>query len=227
MKRIILYWLSIIAGYFSGSILFGYEIPKIIKKINVCELSEDGNPGTYNAFRYGGFACGVGVLAADILKGCVSVWLCAQAFGTDSYLFSLAMASPVLGHAFSAFYFIGKYFGMRNDEENPYLNGLKGGKEIAVSFGVMLGLYPDIRPLLFLVISYLFFSLIVPIRDHGRRTVTAYMCFLAASLIFIKQRYITAGIILISCIVIYKHTLKRRRQMNAGTDSILQYRRRS
>lgn len=49
------YWLAICIGYCFGSVLYGYEIPRIVKKINICELSDDGNPGTYNAFRYGGF----------------------------------------------------------------------------------------------------------------------------------------------------------------------------
>lgn len=211
MERIILYCLWIIAGYVSGSILYGYELPKILKKINVCEMSEDGNPGTYNAFKYAGFGCGVCVLIADILKGCIPVWMCAQRLGTDSYMFSLCMAAPILGHAFSLFYFLAKYFnfGRYTDRQAPYLNGIRGGKAIAVSFGVMLGLYPDIRPLFFLIVSYLVFSLIVPIRDHGRRTVAAYACFMATCFIFIRQqRQIMAGIAIISCVVIYKHTFK-------------------
>ena len=50
------------------------EIPRIVKKINICELSDDGNPGTYNAFRYGGFICGISVLIAELLKGFIPVF---------------------------------------------------------------------------------------------------------------------------------------------------------
>ena len=41
-------------GYLSGSLTFGYLIPRLLKGIDVRTLSSDGNPGTANAFLYGG-----------------------------------------------------------------------------------------------------------------------------------------------------------------------------
>lgn len=72
----------VIGGYLLGSILFAYVLPKLTRHIDIREMSEDGNPGTYNAFRYGGTVCGICVLLLELLKGfsrygCASgLWVC-------------------------------------------------------------------------------------------------------------------------------------------------------
>ena len=66
----------VIGGYLLGSILFAYVLPKLTRHIDIREMSEDGNPGTYNAFRYGGTVCGICVLLLELLKGFFPVWLC-------------------------------------------------------------------------------------------------------------------------------------------------------
>ena len=159
------YWLAICIGYCFGSVLYGYEIPRIVKKINICELSDDGNPGTYNAFRYGGFICGISVLIAELLKGFIPVFFSAKYIGRESVLFAFVMAAPVMGHAFSVYYFYMKfrmkYINREKNMPRVFADGNTGGKAIAVSFGVMLGLYPDTMPLTILIACYLFFSLIL------------------------------------------------------------------
>ena len=52
----------IVLQYVLGSVMFGYVIPKVFCGIDVRSLSSDGNPGTANAFFYGGAACGIVVL---------------------------------------------------------------------------------------------------------------------------------------------------------------------
>ena len=66
----------VIGGYLLGSILFAYVLPKLTRHIDIREMSEDGNPGTYNAFWYGGVICGICVLLLELLKGFFPVWLC-------------------------------------------------------------------------------------------------------------------------------------------------------
>ena len=44
----------IFAGYLSGSILFAYLIPKYFYHIDICRLSDDQNPGAFNAFAHTG-----------------------------------------------------------------------------------------------------------------------------------------------------------------------------
>lgn len=184
----------LLGGYLSGSVLFAYSIPKIVRHIDICAVSEDGNPGTYNAFKYGGFFCGICVLLAELLKGFLPVWLCARTIGMDSFLFAFVMAAPVLGHAYSVFHH------------------RRGGKAIAVSFGVMLGLCPEVRPLAILIVCYLLFSLLLHIKDHAKRSIVTFACFTVVSLLFVKAPSICMGDALIAGTVIYKHTLGNRKE---------------
>lgn len=200
MRQLATYGLFIAAGYLSGSVLFAYIIPKFIKKIDICTLSEDGNPGTYNAFKYGGFWCGVFVIAAELLKGALPVWLCRRAMGTESLFFAFVMAAPVFGHAHSVF-----------------MHG-KGGKAIAVSFGVMIGLLPTALPLILLIVWYLLFSLVFPIKDHKKRSIVTYGCFSLTSILFIKIASLIWGNCLISGMVIHRHLLGNRQL--SGSDNM-------
>lgn len=56
-------------GYLLGSILFARLGGLIFKKTDIMAESPDKNPGTMNAFTYGGFRCGVFTLCGDLLKG--------------------------------------------------------------------------------------------------------------------------------------------------------------
>ena len=64
---LIQYGFYIALGYLSGSLMFGYAVPKLIKGIDVRKESSDGNPGTANAFLCGGALCGILVLLGQCL----------------------------------------------------------------------------------------------------------------------------------------------------------------
>lgn len=87
----------VIGGYLLGSILFAYVLPKLTRHIDIREMSEDGNPGTYNAFRYGGTVCGICVLLLELLKGFFPVWLCERTVGLQSPWFAAVMAGTSAG----------------------------------------------------------------------------------------------------------------------------------
>lgn len=65
-------------GYICGSILFARVAAALFHQDREYEKSEDGNPGTVNAFRYGGFWCGLITLCGDLLKGFIPVFLFAS-----------------------------------------------------------------------------------------------------------------------------------------------------
>lgn len=182
-----IYFFYMISGFLLGSILFAYEIPLLVRHIDIREVSEDGNPGTFNAFVFGGVGCGILVLLAELLKGFLPVYFCCQRAGKQSLLFAGVLTAPVLGHAFSVFH-----------------RG-KGGKGIAVSFGVLLGLFPWLTPALVLAGIYLFFSLIVPVKSHLKRSVVTFGCFGIVAFIGNWSLEIKLGIWLLSLVVIYKH----------------------
>ena len=56
-------------GYLSGSILYARIFAGLFHRENMFEQSRDHNPGTANAFMYGGFWCGLLTLVFDVLKG--------------------------------------------------------------------------------------------------------------------------------------------------------------
>jgi len=107
----------LIAGAFlSGSLLFSYWLGLSAKK-NLRHVG-DGNPGALNLWKAAGFKLGLLGIALDFMKGYLPVlWLSGTEYAEGLSLVPLTLA-PIAGHAFS-----------------PFLGG-KGGKAIAVTFGV-------------------------------------------------------------------------------------------
>ena len=97
--------LYILFGYLSGSVLYARLFGEWIAKKDITEESRDGNPGTSNAFLYGGFWCGMLTLCCDLLKGFLPVWLWLRYApgAVDRLTLSFVMAAPVIGHAYPVF----------------------------------------------------------------------------------------------------------------------------
>lgn len=174
-------------GYLSGSVLYSYYLPLWLKGIDVTEGTPDGNPGAFNCIRRAGRSLGLAALACDLLKGALPVFLAARALGAADWRFALVMAAPVAGHA------------------RPLFRRFQGGKAIAVSFGVTLGLWPAWRPFAILAACYLFFSLVVRLEPHRFRSIVTYLCFGAASLVWLGSSPIGLGCLLTAVIVIARH----------------------
>ena len=96
----------------------------------------DGNPGAANVFRAGGRKSFCLALILDVAKGVPFVLLAHSFWGLPEIVVIVVALSAILGHAFS-----------------PLL-GFKGGKSIAVTFGVLLAL-PQ-HEILFAFIIFLF-----------------------------------------------------------------------
>ena len=175
------------AGFFSGSILYSLILPKWIKGVDIVAVSDDHNPGTANAMKYAGKLVGSLCLICDLGKGFFPVWIAAQFLPVGAFSFALVMAAPVMGHAFS-----------------PMLRG-RGGKAIAATFGVLLGLLPYWQPVAILVVLYIFFSVVVVIRPHRLRTIWTFTLFAAGGLLFCKAASIVIGCVAISAVVLCRH----------------------
>ena len=186
--------LYILGGYISGSVLYSYLLPQYIKKIDITKESNDGNPGAANAFLHGGVGLGICALTLELLKGYIPVHLAFMALDPEEWGFGLIMAAPVLGHAFS------------------FWNPRMGGKSIAVSFGVLLGLIPDWQPVLLLAFLYLLFSLIIVIRPHFFRSVVTFLLFWGGMFWKRAARGTLVGSGILSCVVIWKHLVRYRNE---------------
>lgn len=184
-------WLFIIGGYLSGSVLYARVFSALFRCGDIAAASPDKNPGTANAFTYGGFACGALTLVFDLAKGFVPVFLFQTLNPVPQYPAALAfvLSAPVLGHAFPVFF------------------RFHGGKAIAVSFGCLLGLYPRLSALLVLACVFVFFSLILQISPNYYRTFLSYVLSSIILLFLRLHPAIVLGFIIISSIVILKLAL--------------------
>ena len=181
MMRMIEY---MILGYLSGSVLYARVFSQMLGKDHIYERSRDRNPGTANAFTYGGFWCGLGTLLGDLLKGAVPVWLYLRgASSSPSLALALVAAAPVFGHAFPVFY------------------RFQGGKGIAATFGCLLGLLPVWQPLALFIGAFLLFSLVIRITPHFQRTIFSYLLTLICMLLTKQRPEIILGFLLITAIV--------------------------
>jgi glycerol-3-phosphate acyltransferase PlsY len=174
------------AGFASGSVLYSAYLPKLIKGVDVTQESEDKNPGSYNVFAYGGVPLGILCLTLDIGKGFLPVMLAGNTVPRDSAAFAAVMLAPVAGHIYSP------------------LRRFRGGKGIAVSFGVLLALLPEQFLVFALVAAYLI-SLLIPLRINERRSVVAFAAFALAAVLFNGALPVRAGCLLIAILVGYRN----------------------
>ena len=179
----------ILLGYLSGSVLFGRVSASLIQKRDIFEGAKDQNPGTANAFQYGGFWCGILTLIGDLAKGWIPVYLYIAGISDTALMkqgLALVLAAPVFGHIFPLFY------------------GFQGGKGIAVTFGCLLGLLPEWKPAVLLAAFFIFFSLVLRITPHFYRTIIAYVTTLICLVVFFHNWAVSLGFLLITVMVCYR-----------------------
>ena len=86
------YILMSLIGYLSGSVMWAYLIPRIFLDMDICELSEDHNPGSVNVFLNAGVKWGILVLCCELAKGFLPVMLAKKCvlcyiFSKNYYIF--------------------------------------------------------------------------------------------------------------------------------------------
>ncbi|MBW7456423.1 glycerol-3-phosphate acyltransferase [Paenibacillus sepulcri] len=113
-----LWWTAV--AFISGSLMFSYWLGLAARK-NLKEIG-DGNPGALNLWQSSGYRLGAAGVALDFLKGYLPIALLMGSAAVQGFRIVPIAAAPILGHAFS-----------------PFLKG-RGGKAIAVTFGVWSGL---------------------------------------------------------------------------------------
>ncbi len=185
-----------VAGYLTGSVLFARLAAGCFGKSAMFDASKDGNPGTANAFQYGGFWCGVMTLLGDLGKGFLPVFLyCRYSGGLELGPLCLApvLAAPVVGHAF------------------PIWHHFQGGKGIAATFGSLLGLLTLWQPVVLFALVFVFFSLVLRIDPHFYRTVVTYLVTLILFVLYCPAG-VWAGFSLMTGVVLLRlHLSKERR----------------
>ena len=110
------------------------------------------------------------------------------------WMFAFVLCAPVAGHAFPLFY------------------PKRGGKAIAVSFGVLLGLLPRYRPVLLLIFFYLLFSFLIVVKPHLYRSILTFTLFSLTGLFYFHDAVISMGTFFISCVVIIRHLVHHQKE---------------
>jgi len=121
---------AVAISYLIGSIPTAYIFGKLMKGIDIREHGS-GNVGATNVFRVLGKRPGTAVLIIDIIKGIIPVVVVAGLLAPYAFGLIAAAVAAVCGHNWTCF-----------------LN-FKGGKGIATTLGVLIGLtvaIPDARP---------------------------------------------------------------------------------
>ena len=114
--------ISAVLAYLIGSIPVAYIFGRVLKNLDIRE-NGSGNMGATNAFRVLGRGPGTIVLILDIIKGIIPVTILANAFGLgDALSLVIISVAAVAGHNWTVFL------------------GFKGGKGMATSLGVLIGL---------------------------------------------------------------------------------------
>lgn len=110
-----------VLGFLAGSMPFSVWVGRLLLHADIRAYG-DGNPGAANAWRAGGWRAGLAAGLLDYLKGAIPVGLAHFRFGVTGPALIVVALAPVLGHAFS-----------------PFLR-FRGGKAVAVTFGIWTGL---------------------------------------------------------------------------------------
>ena len=124
-------YLALVACYLLGAIPFGVIVGKKMRGIDIRDFGS-GNIGFSNVLRTLGFWPGLIVMIGDTGKGLLAVMLC-RWLGMNDYMIVAGGMFSLLGHSFSVFLHF------------------QGGRAVATSLGVMIGLAPAIAGIAFLL----------------------------------------------------------------------------
>ena len=178
----------LVLSYLIGAFPSGLVIGKLFFKKDIRQYGS-GNTGATNSFRVLGRPAGFVVTFLDIFKGFITVffplWFPVHADGVISTFFTNGLIVglfAILGHVY------------------PIYLKFNGGKAVATSAGVVLG----VNPILLLVLAIIFFSVLKIFKYVSLSSIIAAISCVIGSLII--HDYILLGMSgLVSIILIIRH----------------------
>ncbi|HDE8121402.1 TPA: glycerol-3-phosphate 1-O-acyltransferase PlsY [Staphylococcus aureus] len=178
----------LLLSYLIGAFPSGFVIGKLFFKKDIRQFGS-GNTGATNSFRVLGRPAGFLVTFLDIFKGFIIVffplWLPVHADGPISTFFTNGLIVglfAILGHVY------------------PVYLKFQGGKAVATSAGVVLG----VNPILLLILAIIFFIVLKIFKYVSLASIVAAICCVIGSLII--QDYILLVVsFLVSIILIIRH----------------------
>jgi len=174
-------WLFVPFAYLTGSVSSAIIVCKMMGLADPRE-NGSGNPGATNVMRIGGKKAAAITLAGDALKGLVPVLL-AKTVGVESLILSAVVFAAFLGHLYPVFF------------------GFKGGKGVATSFGVTLG----VTWLLGLVVSGTWLMVYKIGKISSLAALVAALLTPLYVWLIVGDLYMVGTFVLISVILLWRH----------------------
>jgi glycerol-3-phosphate acyltransferase PlsY len=193
--------LGIILGYLLGAVPTGYIFGRALAGIDIRQHGS-GNLGATNVLRVLGKGPGFLVLVLDILKGMLAVALIPDLLGLTGTFDRVVLAiAAVCGHNWTVF-----------------LN-FKGGKGIATSVGVLLGLMIKItliRPVVFWVFL-IWVACFLATRIVSVSSIVAATC-LPITMVLTNQEFILICLGVVFCILVVLRHRPNIKRLFAGRE---------
>jgi glycerol-3-phosphate acyltransferase PlsY len=182
--------ISAALAYLIGSIPVAYIFGRLLKGLDIREHGS-GNMGATNAFRVLGRGPGMVVLVLDVIKGIIPVTLIANIFGQgDALSLVIISVAAVAGHNWTVF-----------------LN-FKGGKGMATSLGVLIGLaiqLPGLRIILFLA-TLIWAVLFLTLGFVSLASISAAMALPVLMVVFNAPFPMTMMAIVLCVFIVFRHS---------------------
>ena len=135
--------LWILFAFFMGALPLSVWLGRLVFGLDIRQYG-DGNPGAANVWRAAGPRWGLLAVLLDFLKGFLPVGLANYVIGLEGLALATVALAPILGHSFS-----------------PFLR-FKGGKALAVTFGIWAGLTLWLIPVILGILFGLFLAILMP-----------------------------------------------------------------
>ena len=190
----------LLASYLIGSFPSGYVVGKLFFKKDIRQFGS-GNTGGTNAFRVLGKPAGFLVTFLDIFKGFIvvffPVWFAISPEGPVGTFFANGLivgTFAILGHVY------------------PIYLRFRGGKAVATSAGVVLG----VNPILLIILAIIFFIVLKLSKYVSLSSIIAAVCCVIGA-IFIGDGILLLVSIIVSVVLIVRHYTNIKRIFN-GTE---------
>ncbi|SHN17557.1 glycerol-3-phosphate 1-O-acyltransferase PlsY [Gracilibacillus kekensis] len=183
------YIIFILLAYLLGSIPTGLIVGKLGYKKDIREHGS-GNLGATNTFRVLGIKAGIIVTVVDILKGTLAAVL-PIIFQVETVYPLIVGIFAVIGHSF------------------PIFAKFKGGKAVATSSGVILG----VNPLLFVIMVCSFLVILYLTKYVSLASMLTGLITIIVAIV-LQEIALTIVISILTAFVIYRHQANIKRIFN-------------
>lgn len=168
-------------GYFLGSIPFSFITSKYMGKIDIREFGS-GNSGATNVYRILGKKAGAIAFIGDFLKGLLAALIGKAILGTSDGA-AICGGLAIIGHCY------------------PVWIGFKGGKGVATTAGMILGM----NPLLWMIVLVIQFTIIGTTKYVSLASIVSASLLPVISLLLNLENTFVIYTLLIGAFVVFRH----------------------